>query len=434
MHDFLTKRVDNSPLILFRMLFGVLMAYQCFYYIYDGWVFRNFISPKFTFTHIGFEFLQPLPGNGMYFYFAIMGICALGVAFGWFYRISLALFLALWTSSYWMQKTNYNNHHYLIILVAVLLLFVPANTYACADVKRSGKRFSMPDWVRWLFISQMAIVYFYAAIAKLYPDWMNGTFSGIALGNYGKHYGIALLQQHWFHLCVAWFGLLFDFFIVPMLLWKRTRILAVIALFVFHTFNSVTLDIGIFPFFALSFVLFFFDPNDIRRVFFPKKPVLDARTIESETVGNTTILKYVIAPYLLLQLLLPLRHWLIKGDVLWTEEGHKLSWRMMLRERKGTAKFTVIDRKSGDTLEFDQDKELTKPQRKALATHPDMIWQMAQRIHSQFGEQGKDVAVYVKAEVSINRKPKKLLVDPNVDMALVKWDYFWHCPWILDAE
>ncbi|WP_316930169.1 HTTM domain-containing protein [Leeuwenhoekiella sp. MAR_2009_132] len=36
-----------------------------------------------------------------------------------------------------------------------------------------------------------------------------------------------------------------------------------------------------------------------------------------------------------MQLELPLRHWIIKDDVLWTEEGHRLSWRMMLRSKGG---------------------------------------------------------------------------------------------------
>src|SRR5690554_7360920 len=68
-------------------------------------------------------------------------------------------------------------------------------------------------------------------------------------------------------------------------------------------------------------------------------------------------------PYLILQVLLPLRHWAIKGDVLWTEEGHRLSWRMMLRARGGEAEFKVVDKKSGDVLAFSHEELLNKKQR-----------------------------------------------------------------------
>ena len=73
----LYKPVDNSPLILFRICFGFLLFYHCISFIQQGKVFTYFIEPPFTFTYIGFEFLQPLPGNAMYFYFALMALLAL---------------------------------------------------------------------------------------------------------------------------------------------------------------------------------------------------------------------------------------------------------------------------------------------------------------------------------------------------------------------
>src|SRR5690606_3023324 len=92
------------------------------------------------------------------------------------------------------------------------------------------------------------------------------------------------------------------------------------------------------------------------------------------------------------QVLLPLRHWVIPGNVLWTEEGHRLSWRMMLRSRSGEVKFKVVDKKTGDTVKFSNDEMLNKKQRARLNT-PDVIWQMAQKIKDRFKKEGKDVAV-----------------------------------------
>jgi hypothetical protein len=44
------------------------------------------------------------------------------------------------------------------------------------------------------------------------------------------------------------------------------------------------------------------------------------------------------------------------------------------------------------------------------------------------------VAIYVNAQVSVNRKPLQQLIDPNVNMAEASYDYFFHNNWILLPE
>jgi len=61
----------------------------------------------------------------------------------------------------------------------------------------------------------------------------------------------ALYQQPWLKWVMAYGGLLYDGLVVPMLLWRRTRLLAVGASLVFHVFNSITFQIGIFPYLAV---------------------------------------------------------------------------------------------------------------------------------------------------------------------------------------
>src|SRR5690554_7445172 len=83
--------------------------------------------------------------------------------------------------------------------------------------------------------------------------------------------------------------------------------------------------------------------------------------------------------------MLPLRHWTIKGDVLWTEEGHRLSWRMMLRARGGEAEFKVVDKKSGEVLAFSNEELLNKKQRSRLNA-PDVPGKWAQKFNHNFKE------------------------------------------------
>ena len=65
---FLFRHIDNSALIVFRIAFGLLIFLEAVGAILTGWVKRTMIDPQFTFSFIGFEWLQPLPGYWMYAY------------------------------------------------------------------------------------------------------------------------------------------------------------------------------------------------------------------------------------------------------------------------------------------------------------------------------------------------------------------------------
>ena len=119
------KPVDNIGLVLWRIVFGLLIALESFGALITGWVKEVLIEPTFTFSFIGFEWLQPLPGWGMYAYYTLMGLSGLAIMFGYRYRWSMLLFALLWTGSYLMQKSAYNNHYYLLCLLSWLMVFLP---------------------------------------------------------------------------------------------------------------------------------------------------------------------------------------------------------------------------------------------------------------------------------------------------------------------
>ena len=60
MKNRLFLEIDNSPLIIFRIFFGFLLACETFGAILTGWVKENFIEVNFTFSHIGMEW-KPAP-------------------------------------------------------------------------------------------------------------------------------------------------------------------------------------------------------------------------------------------------------------------------------------------------------------------------------------------------------------------------------------
>lgn len=428
----LFQEIDNSPLIIFRMLFGFLLFVESWGAILTGWVKTNLISPKVFFSFIGFEWLHPLPGYGMYFYFICMGVLGLLVMIGYRYRLSLLCFTILWTAQYLMQKTAYNNHYYFLTLICFLMLFLPANAYYSIDVKRNKniKSLSMPQWCSFVLILQVSILYIYASIAKLYPDWLDGTFTRLLYSHKTDFPFIGkFFTEKWFYISIAYLGILFDGLIVPMMLWKKTRTLALIASLIFHLSNSFILKVGIFPYFALSFIVFFYPPDTIRRIFFKKRPTLSLKTYNYTNKNQTYILLVII--YFIIQLLLPIRHYFIKGDVFWTEEGHRLSWRMMLRQRNGSTYFTIIDKKTKEILTFNMHDLFTEKQIHRIDCYPDFIWQAAQYIKQDFKQKNKEIEIYANTKISVNAHPFKQFIDPKIDLASVSWDYFKHSNWIL---
>jgi vitamin K-dependent gamma-carboxylase len=435
MKIFLFKHIDNSSLVVFRIIFGLLCFLESVGAIFTGWIKRTLIDPEFTFSFIGFEWFQPLPGDWMYAYYALMGVFGLLIMLGYKYRASALTFALMWSATYFMQKTSYNNHYYLLMLLSYIMVFLPANRYASIDVKQNPnlKAISMPNWCRWIFIIQLFIVYTYASAAKFYPDWLDASVIKLLMQSRANYSIIGeLLQQRPLHYFIAYAGILFDGLIIPLLFWKRTRKYAFFASIFFHLFNSIVFQIGIFPYLSLAFSLFFFDPKIIQGLFLKKKPLYEAS--EVKTPKNVKVFQTVFIIYFIIQISLPLRHHFIKDNVLWTEEGHRLSWRMMLRAKSGTLKYTVIDKATNNTIPINLNDYLTTKQRRSIRTKPDMIWQFTQRLKQKFAKEGKTVSIYAQCYVSINGKPSKQFIDPKVDLAQIDWNSFSHSDWLLPLK
>ena len=433
LNKWLFTRIDNSALIVFRVFFGALLALEAFGAIFSGWIKRTLIEPQVTFNFIGFDFLQPLPGNGMIWYYAFLGLLGIFVMLGFRYRLSIALYAFLWAGVYLMQKSSYNNHYYLLMLLCFLMIFLPAHRYFSIDVKMNPqlKKISMPRWVWLLVVLQMWIVYTYASIAKIYPDWLDGTLPALLMERRKDYWLVgAFLQQHWVHMSIAYFGILFDLLIIPLLLWKRTRIFAFLAAIFFHLFNSFIFHIGIFPYLALAFTIFFFPREKVRRIFLRQKPPYQDNEVIVPPYRKPLLIFFGI--WFAIQLTLPVRHWFFEDNVLWTEEGHRLSWRMMLRSKSGRIEYKVVPRSQPrDTVYIKNSDYLTRKQELAFASKPDMIWQFAQRLKKRFAGKGHEVSIYVDSKVSVNGGEYKTFIDPKTDLAKEKWSHFSHTPWIL---
>ena len=436
LNKWLFTQIDNSALVVFRIIFGLLIALEAIGAIFTGWIRRSLMEPQETFHFIGFDLLQPIPGNGMLYYYAVMGLFGILVMLGYKYRISIIAYTIMWTGVYLMQKSSYNNHYYLLMLLCIIMSFLPANRFAAIDSRnnKSLRSISMPRWVWLVIVLQMWIVYTYAAVAKLYPDWLNGSFPAVLMKSKQDYWLVGeFLQQQWVHYSIASFGFLFDLLIIPFLLWRKTRIFAFVAAVFFHLFNSFIFQIGIFPYLALAITLFFFPSEKVNKWFLRnKKEYYNLNEIIIPSFRKPLLV--LLSGWFIVQITLPIRHHFFQDDVLWTEEGHRLSWRMMLRSKSGRSEFKVVEAGSRDTIYVDKSHYLSKKQLRSINSKPDLIWQFAQRLKKEYAEEGKEVQVLVDAKVSVNGRSFQQFVDPKVDLSGEKWHHFKHHHWILPSK
>ena len=427
----LFRTESNAPLEIFRIAFGLLMLAEAWGALALGWVDETFVQVNYTFPFFGFEWTQALLGAPMIAIFFAMGVFSAGVMLGYKYRFSILMLAILWSLSYFMQKSHYNNHYYLVMLVCWIFVFFPVGKRFSLDVKLNPQKYrnAIPGWPRFLLIALIAIVYFFAATAKLYPDWLEARPLQLWL-SYKANYPLigGHLQAEWLPHFMAYSGIAFDFLIVPMLLWKPTRWLAILAALSFHLFNSVVFQIGIFPYFALAFSIFFFPTQKIER-WVSRGRDLGIQAFEHSTVTRTRV-KVAVLSFLILMLFLPVRHHFIPGDVLWTEAGHRLSWRMMLRTKIGLAEFTVIA--DGKKYEIDLRERLARHQRNDVATKPDMMFLFSRYLEKEFEEMGyREVEVYARTRISVNGRPYHHFTDESIDLTEVNWNYWGNQSWIL---
>ena len=429
--DRLQRRVDAASLAAFRILFGALLAFTSLRSLYQGAVSRYFLEPTHFFKYWGFEWVKPWPGSGMYWHFAFMALCALGITLGYRYRASVIGFGLAFAYAHLIDKTNYLNHYYLVMCVCALMACLPLAQLWSVDARRGPRAGAddAPSWMLWLLRAQFAVVYVFGGVAKLNADWL---LRAEPLSTWlGRHAELPVLGPVLQHRVTAygmsWAGAALDLSIVPLLCLRRTRPFAYAALVVFHLLTARLFSIGMFPYFMLCGALLFFEPSWPRTLL----TRLGAAPRVTATPGSLRPVPAWAVGFVALQLLLPLRHWLYPGDVRWTEQGFRFSWNVMLMEKNGSVDFRVVEPATGRVFHASPAQYFTPFQTAMMAPQPDMLLDAAQIVASDYRARGVErPAVYVDAFAALNGRPMQRLIDPRVDLAR-ETDGLWNKSWIL---
>ena len=481
--------VDIASLVIFRICFGTVMLIEILRYFGRGWISEYYIKPTFHFTYFGFEWVRPWSATGMYLHFFVLAVLALFIMLGLWYRASMLLFFLGFTYVFLLEQARYLNHFYLISIISLLMIFVPCHRALSLDAVRRPEIQSstVPTWALWLIRAQLGIVYFFGGVAKLNMDWLHGEPMRTWLAEKISFPVIGpLFTQEWLVYLFSNGGLLFDLLIAPLLLWRRTRAWAFIAAIGFHMLNSKLFSIGIFPWFMIAATLLFLPPN-WPRAFSRFKRLAESKLKESnEKIGRNLrdrivvvaqgvylgfivvvmelgrslfkvfnrLLKSFSPPdslslevktsklsqyltiglsgtFLLVQILLPLRHFLYPGNTSWTSEGHKFAWHMKLNDKYGEAKIIAIDPVTGESWEVNLADYLSEFQADAMITDPELVLQFSHFMADKL-RNGENDRIEIRAEVlvSMNGRKQQLLIDPMVNLAAQPRTLM-AAPWIL---
>jgi len=433
----LDRPVDAASCAVFRVMFGLLLLSSTLRFMWHGWVAEYYRDPQLFFSYWGFAWVKPWPGVGMNVLYALLALAAACIVVGVGYRLACAAFAVGFGYAHFCDKATYLNHYYLITLLAGLLACLPLDRELSVRVRRrpGDRRGQVRAWALYLLRFQVAVVYVFGGLGKLNSDWLlHGEPLRIWLaadadlpliGRYFRQPGVAL--------AFSWAGALFDLSVVPLLSWRRTRGYAYFAVLTFHVLTALLFHIGMFPWIMIVSATLFFDPAWPRA--FAKRwgfarSFARAPGIAGEPLG--LLARALAAGYALLQVCLPLRSAFYPGNTLWTEEGFRFAWKVMLIEKSASLEFKVVTDR-GQTYFVSPREYLSPFQARQASTQPDMILELSHFIARDFARRGHSgLRVYADSQVSFNGRLRKRMIDAGVDL-LRERDTLAPKRWILPA-
>ena len=426
--DVLHRPVDGLWLALFRIGLGLCLLWQIWKYFSADLIHNFYVEPQFHFTWLLFDSVRPCSPQGMYLHFALLAIAASCITLGFYYRLSAFVFWLGYTWAFLIDQCWYLNHYYLICLLSFLAIFLPAASELSLDAWRhpDSHRTTVPTWTLWLLRLQVAIPYFYGGISKINEDWLAGEPMRTWLS---AQTDFPLIGQYftreWCVMSFVWGGLLLDLLVVPLLLWRWTRIPAMAIALCFHLLNSQLFKIGVFPWMMIWLTLvLFLSPATTARLRIWTRP----RTTESDTndvLPPIGVLRGgLLSIYLCWQLLMPLRHFLYETNTAFTREGHQFSWRMKLNIRGLTAKLSWTDAVSGERTELPLSDWITWHQERKFHDADELL-QLTQRMKQVLEADGNQVEkICGDVTVSLNGRPPVRFCEPDLDLTRIQRTLF----------
>ncbi|MCH2202823.1 MAG: HTTM domain-containing protein [Fuerstiella sp.] len=416
------QSIDGLWLALYRIGLGACLLWQIWKFFSTDLIYTFYIEPRYHFTWLGLDFVKPWPGQGMYVHFGVLAVAASCILVGFHYRLAAFVFCAGYTWVFLIDQCWYLNHYYLLCLLSFLSIFLPANRELSIDAfrKPSLRREWTPRWTLWVMRYQLAIPYVFGGIAKLNSDWLHGEpmRSWLAVRTDFPVIG-EYFTAEWCVQIFVFGGMLLDLTVIPLLLWRRTRLVALLFVISFHLLNARLFTIGIFPWLMIwSTSMVFLPPEVTGRL--RRRTARLGNTVETSTLKSSGLKRLccgLLGCFLCWQTLMPLRHHFYGSHTAFTREGHQFSWRMKLNTRRMDTQFSVTDSVTGLRSWLPLHEWITSNQERKVRD-ADHLLQLARWIEHDIRQSGgPDQIITVDAWVMLNGRPPNQFVDPQLDLS-----------------
>ena len=289
--SWLARPVNGASLAIFRFCVGIVMALEAYTLCVPSastfgqvplTTFYTGADIKFRAPYAGFEWLPVLPPVWIHVIVGLLAVGGVCLAIGLFHRVAATTVFLSWGYLYALEsmRTYWMSYYYLELLVSFLLIWMPASHRWSVDAwlaRGKGLPDTVPMWTLVLLRAQLVVTYFYAGVAKVSRDWLiDGEPVRYFLSRarvfeeWAPH--LSESQMHWIGRIlhsevttyfISWVGAGFDLAVGFLLLFRRTRILAMVMVVIFHCTNHFILfkDIHWFPLVGLTTALIFLDPD-----------------------------------------------------------------------------------------------------------------------------------------------------------------------------
>lgn len=431
------KEVWGGKIAVFRILFAIVLFFQAWHFYSIDFIKRDVIDPVLHFSYPYLPFIESLNPYIMYGMLVLMFISSVLIVLGIKSRLFFTFYFIAFTYLFLIDKGYYNNHYYLLSLLLFLMIFIKSDTQLAVLPCKQKINYA---WEVYILIFQFSLVLIIAGLNKLNPWWLihHEPIHHILEAKVkwsGNLFWSSMLVEN----VLVWGGVLFDLLIIPLLVWKRSRIIAVFLFFFFNGMNYIVFqsigEIGIFPLLMLSSLILFFPNQSIINAIRKINKQYKVAKVERKDKQFSTLLKGGLIVYVLLQLTIPIRHHFFTGNVDYTGEGQRFSWRMKSVYKDFSIAFILKDEEKGISASLDPRTVLTEKQYTNLGYYPELIIPVAENLKNAAKEKGvRSPRIYVDYKVGFMALPMQYIVDPGTDILTLNYSPFRHSSWILPLE
>lgn len=268
--DWWTKPVRAEGLAALRIGVGLVLLLDMLVTYASHW--RLFFGPqglgtaevfgsRFSSDHAYFSLAGLFPAETAgWWYVALTIIAACGLISGVFPRFAA---LIAWAITLTMLNENYYLHNggdRLRSILLFVLSFAPSDAVWTLRLGRqpSGEPAFIYPWAQRLLFIQLALLYFMNGVYKLFgTEWFAGdTIYYVSHDIWWSRFSADWVPLHYLALRIATWGVLAWEVTFPLLvLSKRYRPWALAIGAAFHVATGLTLNLGVFPLYALCFYL-----------------------------------------------------------------------------------------------------------------------------------------------------------------------------------